>query len=158
VDDVAVAVHRAAVFGGKRNVDELVRRCRVSRTCFRSETYGILFRAVRVCALGLRRSCVVGIHFPTDGSGLRDPTGSPICFDLPAGTGFGSARAFQRCWQPLWPVWRACGGTMMTGHWGSMGGACDLEVGVLTARGSRGGREPRLLLILHQQYCRKSTT
>jgi hypothetical protein len=26
---------------------------------------------------------------------------SPFCWDLAARSGFGSARAFQRCWQPL---------------------------------------------------------
>ena len=27
---------------------------------------------------------------------------------LPARTRFGSARAYQRCWQPLWPAQHAC--------------------------------------------------
>jgi hypothetical protein len=44
-------------------------------------------------------------------------TGSGELFERAVGSpeGFGSAPAFQRSWQPLWPVWRACGGTMTTG-------------------------------------------
>src|ERR1019366_8355552 len=40
------------------------------------------------------------------GSGLRNPSGSPLRWDLAARTGFRSGRAFQRCRQPFVPHWR----------------------------------------------------
>jgi len=38
---------------------------------------------------------------------VRDPSGARFCGDLAARTGFGSAGAFHRCWEPLGPPWRA---------------------------------------------------
>ncbi len=41
--------------------------------------------------------------------------------DLAARRGFGSARAFHRCRNPLWPPQRPCTGTMTTGRCDSIG-------------------------------------
>ena len=77
----------------------------------------------------------VGIHFDTDGWGSGVPQeGDSAGGWLPGGVRVGSA--FQRRWEPLGPVWRACGGTMMTGHCDSTtvdSLACNLEVGCLFA-------------------------
>src|ERR1022692_3586471 len=48
-----------------------------------------------------------GRSFLDELSGI-DPVG------LGCPEGLRSAPAYQRSWQPLWPVWRPCAGTMMT--------------------------------------------